>query len=233
MKIYTKVKIDIDTLETVEEDSFEYDGPIALCGGGGDVKYRQSPQQEQVFDAIYPMIRGMGKAAQGGQPLWTTPSAPQVGQAPGSMIPNAGWYDNMDSGIKAGIWEPFQDASNQMLAGMNRGGQMGTPSGGYSPAAGAAMGEFYSNAAPKVASQAWDMFGPQRQYDMWAAGANQQAQMAQWGAQNDAMSFPYRAMPGMLGGTYPEPIVSQPSTLPGSAMNMIGNFGMLPFLMGG
>jgi len=32
MKIYTYVRIDIDTGETVEEDSFEYAGRVALCG---------------------------------------------------------------------------------------------------------------------------------------------------------------------------------------------------------
>ncbi len=31
MKIYTKVVMDIDTFEVVEEESYEYDGPMALC----------------------------------------------------------------------------------------------------------------------------------------------------------------------------------------------------------
>jgi len=31
MKIYNHIKIDIDTLEVLEEDSFEYNGPIAEC----------------------------------------------------------------------------------------------------------------------------------------------------------------------------------------------------------
>ena len=34
MKIYNKIKIDIDTGEVLEEDSFNYTGPVALCGGG-------------------------------------------------------------------------------------------------------------------------------------------------------------------------------------------------------
>jgi len=34
MKVYTKVVIDIETMETVEEESYEYEGPVALCGGG-------------------------------------------------------------------------------------------------------------------------------------------------------------------------------------------------------
>lgn len=35
MKIYKRIVIDMDTWETIEEDSYEYDGPIALCGGSG------------------------------------------------------------------------------------------------------------------------------------------------------------------------------------------------------
>lgn len=38
MKIYNMVKIDIDTGEVLEEDSFEYDGPIAKCDVGGAIK---------------------------------------------------------------------------------------------------------------------------------------------------------------------------------------------------
>lgn len=35
MKIYNKIVWDIETLEVLEVDSFEYSGPVALCGGGG------------------------------------------------------------------------------------------------------------------------------------------------------------------------------------------------------
>lgn len=35
MKIYNKIVLDMNTWEVLEEDSFEYDGPLALCGGGG------------------------------------------------------------------------------------------------------------------------------------------------------------------------------------------------------
>lgn len=34
MKIYNKVVIDMKTNKVIEEDSFEYDGPLALCDGG-------------------------------------------------------------------------------------------------------------------------------------------------------------------------------------------------------
>jgi hypothetical protein len=35
MKIYNEVVIDMNTNEVVSEDSFEYDGELMLCGGGG------------------------------------------------------------------------------------------------------------------------------------------------------------------------------------------------------
>lgn len=34
MKIYERVVIDMDTLETLEAEVVEYDGPLAQCGGG-------------------------------------------------------------------------------------------------------------------------------------------------------------------------------------------------------
>jgi hypothetical protein len=36
MKIYTKLVLDMKTLEVIKEESFEYDGPIALCEGDSD-----------------------------------------------------------------------------------------------------------------------------------------------------------------------------------------------------
>ena len=38
MKIYNKIVLDMNTLETLEEDSFEYTGPMTWCGGGGGGK---------------------------------------------------------------------------------------------------------------------------------------------------------------------------------------------------
>ena len=35
MKVYTKIKFNIDTMEVIEEESFNYSGDVALCKGGG------------------------------------------------------------------------------------------------------------------------------------------------------------------------------------------------------
>lgn len=50
MKIYEKIIIDLNTDEILHEESFEYEGEVALCGGGGGSKttYTESPEQRQL-----------------------------------------------------------------------------------------------------------------------------------------------------------------------------------------
>jgi len=63
MKIYTTIKIDIDTGEILHEESFEWTGPVACCKGGGgnmvdrvynarmaDIAERQQSMAEDYFD---------------------------------------------------------------------------------------------------------------------------------------------------------------------------------------
>jgi hypothetical protein len=35
MKVFTKCVFDMNTMAVVEEEFYEYDGPVAMCGGGG------------------------------------------------------------------------------------------------------------------------------------------------------------------------------------------------------
>jgi hypothetical protein len=50
MKIYSKVVIDMFTGETIEEDSFDYVGPLCLCGGGGtSIEAAQPSAAEQQY----------------------------------------------------------------------------------------------------------------------------------------------------------------------------------------
>jgi hypothetical protein len=59
MKIYNMVKLDMDTGEILEEDSFEYDGPLALAvdgpsgadgGPDGDVMTNDIGEEEEDSD---------------------------------------------------------------------------------------------------------------------------------------------------------------------------------------
>lgn len=48
MKIYNKVVIDMKTLTVLEEDSYEYDGPLALCGGGSTTVEAAQPSAAEI-----------------------------------------------------------------------------------------------------------------------------------------------------------------------------------------
>ena len=66
MKVITKTVIRISDGKILEEESFDYNGPIAECkGGGSKVKYEQSPEQRQLFQMMMPMIRDVIGSAVG------------------------------------------------------------------------------------------------------------------------------------------------------------------------
>ena len=58
MKIYNEVVIDMNTGETVYEDSFEYDGPMAMCGGdpGNDDDYAAAQEKIDANNALGPKL---------------------------------------------------------------------------------------------------------------------------------------------------------------------------------
>lgn len=78
MKIYTKVRIKIETGEVLEEEFFEYAGPVAECGSGGkggsSVDYQSSPEQAAIYQAILPMVYQMS-AQSTGIPYTYTPGS--------------------------------------------------------------------------------------------------------------------------------------------------------------
>jgi len=76
MKIYNKIVIDISTWETVYEDSFEYDGDLALCGssgggGGGDQEttIRYAPYVENHHVAFLDSVATYRAATTGDSPF--------------------------------------------------------------------------------------------------------------------------------------------------------------------
>jgi hypothetical protein len=48
MRVSTKIVWDMETGETLEHDFYDYDGPLALCGGGSPDKTMEEEEQEQV-----------------------------------------------------------------------------------------------------------------------------------------------------------------------------------------
>lgn len=293
MKIYREIRIDIETGETLYEDSFEYEGEIAHCGPSlGDwvpglglptseerdnvlygedpsVSYSQSPEQSQMFQMFMPVMQqivdratggrsggqsgalsgvnagvgnlfdpssmsqmpgqGGGKGGSANSTLWDIPDAPNAPTAPsmqgvysgvpganfqgydvtgpnvgsyntpgvGGLMPQQGWYDNMDSSIKSSLNEPWNAARSSMFETLGGQGNLGSARGGFSGAAGAALGEFESNRANQVGMQAWNMMQPGLTADYNAQlgrnrdvfGAQTNADMWQAGAQTDANKY--------------------------------------------
>lgn len=249
MKIYTKVVIDMETLETLYEESYEYEGEIALCGGSDSgVEYAQSPEQRQMYSYLAPMMQMMTQRTGAGQPLWDTSQPPDprdeipsmqgvISDTPMYNIPSAEslqptqqWWEGVSPDVKQGLWQPYTEASQQLSEYMGGRGQMGSPRGGFTGAAGAGMGEIMARGAQNVPMQAWEMGSQGRMAD-WQAqlGRNQQGyqnrlqealtdygryeqafggQMQRWGVENQAMAAPWSAIPGMMGGTYSSPVVN-------------------------
>ena len=203
MKIYNEVRINISTGETVYENSYEYNGDIAECKGGSKVSYTQSPEQQQVFQQLMPLVKMLTQAGQGGTSPWQIPSTE-------SLMPSKGWYEGMDPNIMQGIREPYIDASKQLTESLGYGA--GSARGGASGTLGGAQSDFWSNAGTQMGQQAWNMVSPIQQMG--------------WQAELQGNQFPFTAMPGMMGGTYSQPVVQPGSTTGSDAMGLMGTLAM-------
>ena len=106
MKIYERIVIDIETGKILDEESYEYNGPIAECkgggggtpwyspqkmfdpgnvfgtydtgGGGGDINTTvvSSPEARQLLEWLGPSLRRIGEMGGAGKPLYDVPKAP-------------------------------------------------------------------------------------------------------------------------------------------------------------
>jgi hypothetical protein len=230
---------------------------------GTKTTYTSSPEQQQMYAALLPMIQGLSQqgVSQIGMPNYGAPSAPTMPSMTGvlsgvqqyqipsteSMMPTQSWWNSLSPDVMAGVWAPYQQASQTMLEQLGGMGQAGSARGGATGAAGAALGQFSADAANKVGLQAWQMSQPAMQAG-WQAqlGQNQQGyqnqlteaqtnyanevarQQADYGMAQQAWGFPF-GMTGMMPGTYSQGVTTQPQST--NWMGMLGG-GALGGLMG-
>lgn len=235
-------------------------------GGGKQVTYEQSPEQRRIFGYAAPIVQKISQQGLSGQPVWdvpemtAAPTMPSMGgvmsgvdpygiqswNVPGAVAPTAGWYQGMSPEVMAGLNAPYDDARSQMFETLGGTGQLGSARGGFSGAAGAALGEFEANRARDIGLQAWQMTLPgmqqkwaadleQGQYlakaqtarDLQLRGEVQQERMGDYqsemerrlsdyesslqarGERLESMQYPFTMLPGVMGGTYSSPVVSQ------------------------
>jgi hypothetical protein len=96
-------------------------------------QYTQSPEQQQMWQTLYPTIQSM----QGG--------------------PTSGWYSGLDENVRSGIEEPYMKAMDMMRNQLGGTGMLGNQSAGMSGAAADVFGQYMQKAAPTMAQTGWDM----------------------------------------------------------------------------
>jgi len=201
MKIYTKVTISMDTGEVLDSESYEYNGPVAECkgGGGSSTQYVQSPEARGLYQAAYPAAYQAGTAAGRGQPLYNTgnmdysyagyfpttaynvPEQYQVGGAeemlyqPGMISPE----------VIKGLQQPGLDIMGQAVEQF--GGGYGSARGGISGAGQELFGRTARMIAPQMALATQQMVSPALQTAFGArTGAARDVFGAQVGAEQAA-----------------------------------------------
>ena len=206
-----------------------------MGGSGSEVDYQQSPEQRQVYQNVMPLVMAMARNAQSGTPAWQIPQMPDIPEMPSAYqgieraMPTSAWWNSISPDIKQAAWQPYEDMTDNLMESLGYGGSVGSPSGGFSGAAGEALGrEVVSRAATQIPAQLWNMTGPQMQ-QAWQqdygtekgrvlAGYESEAQRRQ--EQLRAISYPWQTLPGLLGGTYSDAIVD-----PGEASPIAGILG--------
>lgn len=124
-----------------------------MGGSNSSLGWANSDQMSQLFSSIMPLISKLSGAAQTGQGITTNTS---------SLMPNAGWFNNLSPEIKQGMWEPYNEAGRNMINQMGGNGMV-SARGGFSGSGQTALADLYSKAGTQVGSQAWNMINPIQQ----------------------------------------------------------------------
>jgi hypothetical protein len=166
---------------------------------------------------------------------------------PSMAMPTADWWGSLAPQVKAGLYAPYVEAGQGLMQSLSRGGQLGSPTAGYSGATGVAMGRLAGEAAKNVGLNAWQMTSPaamsayqaenQRNQNMWGAGlqrnisaygAGQQERLGDYNTQMQVWNRPYETMMGMTGMAMPQAYAQPQSNQWGGALSgaMMGGMGM-------
>jgi hypothetical protein len=224
MRISTRVVIDMETMEVVERCAFDYEGPVAECkGGGSTTTYAQSPEAAALYKAMLPAVHRISSAGAKGRTLYQPHNLMGMNRSNYSygvpstqnIMPTQAWYQGLSPEVMGGLWAPWEEAGQALTHRLNAMGQLGSMRGGVSGSGETAMANLAADAATQVPLQAWQMTQPGMMAG-WQAelGRNQFGveqrladTRAQWQAMVSAQRMPYEIVPGMAGGSMPQPVV--------------------------
>ena len=198
MKIIRKCVIEIGTGKILEEDSFEYEGPIARCKGGGgsrtEVRYTASPEQRALYSAMYPAFTEVIGKVRAGRPLWEVPGMPEP---PAPILPTEDLLSRISPEVKAGIYYPYREVERYLRETLGAHGQLGSARGGFSGMGASALGKYWGSVAPQIGLQEWGMVYPeQSRYAQQLYSGRLQRRAEQLAA----VQAPYSVAPAFLGG---------------------------------
>ena len=188
-----------------------------MGGSGPSLDFKQTGFQNWLQNWAQGFWKNMKK---GNMPkMWKIPNI-------NKMMPKEGWWEDLDPNIRAGIREPHEEASRQMLEVMGAKGQIGSGSSPYSGSSQTATGKFWEDAATDMAVQGWNMVSP-----ALTAGWNARLQR-NMGKYQQSM-LPYEMLMGATQMSQPYPVVDPGSPgFGGMAMNLAAP-AMMGWGMGG
>ena len=181
----------------------------SLFGESPSIKFKQSPQQSQVWDTAFPAFQNFMQG-----------NFPPLYDVPSPVGPTEGWYNNIAPAVRQSLWEPAMEGGQQLLELMGARGQTGSAGSPYSGSAATGLGKLFSDYSQGIGGQAWGMMQP-------GLMADYQAQLGRNMTGYQTSLMPFQTAAGMLPGTYANPIVNPGSQgLLGSAMQMMAPWAM-------
>jgi len=156
-------------------------------GDSPSISYKQSPQQRQVWDTIFPALQNF---FQGG---YQNPY-----DIPSPVMPTTDWYNNIAPEVRQSLWEPAIEGGNQLAEVLGAKGQYGGASTPASGSGATALGKLFADYSQGIGQQAWNMTAPGLTADY---NAQLQRNMT-------AGLLPFQTAASMLPGTYASPVVN-------------------------
>ena len=199
---------------------------VCFKGGGGSststTSYVQSPEERELMRKLMPIVDWIFPPGQKGRPReaiysvpslsWEVPAAPQV-----SMAPSSAEFQAYESQIAPSLWGSYRtNVEEPLISRFASTGSLGSPSGGVSGAAMNALALSREQAQKDISNQIMAPFVQQQTVNAGLQGtrfkeasqaASQQA-LLPWQEAITMRQYPFQIMPGMLGGTMPQPVTT-------------------------
>lgn len=227
----------ITTKHRNKPDRFTLDelgGMEAKChggkgGGGSSTSYVQSPEARKLMKKLLPIMDTVYPGGKAATNLYDIPelkyNLPNQEIADvNDYIPQGDIYENVYNKIAPSLWSSYeQNVQNPLVTKFAKSGTLGAPTAGVGGAAMTVLNDSRQKAGNDISSQAYQMAQApltqamqaenamnQSKYAMQSSVAKAQAELP-WQAQIQESQYPYQILPGMLGGTMPQPVTTTKS----------------------